>query len=109
MYVFEACVWACGNEYDGAGMRFSSLKCGLSIADTSRDANEAFRYSTTVFPVKSQYLDHIGFLVSTSLILIESRKSPTVVLFDDDIGRISIRHCEILKSITLNVLSRSQG
>ncbi|GKC34969.1 hypothetical protein Tco_1047353, partial [Tanacetum coccineum] len=32
--------------------------------------------------------------VNTSLIHIESRKSPTAVLFDDDIGRISIRHCE---------------
>ncbi|GJT68590.1 hypothetical protein Tco_1020070 [Tanacetum coccineum] len=32
--------------------------------------------------------------VDTSLIHIESRKSPTAVLFDDDTGRISIRHCE---------------
>ncbi|GJU97026.1 retrotransposon protein, putative, ty1-copia subclass [Tanacetum coccineum] len=32
----------------------------------------------------------------------ESRKSPTVVVFDVDTGRISIRHYEILKSITLN-------
>ncbi|GJU52350.1 ribonuclease H-like domain-containing protein [Tanacetum coccineum] len=31
--------------------------------------------------------------VDTSLIHIESRKSPTAVLFDDDTGRISIRHC----------------
>ncbi|GKA72046.1 hypothetical protein Tco_0778262 [Tanacetum coccineum] len=30
--------------------------------------------------------------VVTSLIHIESRKSPTAVLFDDDTGRISIRH-----------------
>ncbi|GJS68144.1 integrase, catalytic region, zinc finger, CCHC-type containing protein [Tanacetum coccineum] len=30
----------------------------------------------------------------TSLIHIESYKSPTAVLFDDDTGRISIRHCE---------------
>ncbi|GJV15310.1 hypothetical protein Tco_1360633 [Tanacetum coccineum] len=30
--------------------------------------------------------------VDTSLIHIESRKSPTTVLFDDDTGRISIRH-----------------
>ncbi|GKA51487.1 hypothetical protein Tco_0744683 [Tanacetum coccineum] len=45
--------------------------------------------------------------VVTSLIHIESRKSPTVVLFDVDSGRISIRHSEILKNITLNVLARS--
>ncbi|GJQ99886.1 hypothetical protein Tco_0522871 [Tanacetum coccineum] len=32
--------------------------------------------------------------VNTSLIHIESCKSPTAVLFDDDTGRISIRHCE---------------
>ncbi|GJU11555.1 hypothetical protein Tco_1133951 [Tanacetum coccineum] len=32
--------------------------------------------------------------VDTSLIHIESRKSPTAVLFDDDTRRISIRHCE---------------
>ncbi|GJW31117.1 hypothetical protein Tco_0051149, partial [Tanacetum coccineum] len=32
--------------------------------------------------------------VNTSLIHIESRKSPTAVLFDDDTGRISIRHYE---------------
>ncbi|GKD55464.1 hypothetical protein Tco_1288851 [Tanacetum coccineum] len=35
--------------------------------------------------------------------------SPTAVLFDVDTRRISIRHCEILKSITLNVLARLQG
>ncbi|GJU82257.1 hypothetical protein Tco_1284622 [Tanacetum coccineum] len=34
-----------------------------------------------------------------------SHKSPTAVLFDADTGRISIRHCEMLKSTTLNVLS----
>ncbi|GJT53260.1 hypothetical protein Tco_0988314 [Tanacetum coccineum] len=34
--------------------------------------------------------------VDTSLIHIESRKSPTAVLFDDDTGRISIRHVLIL-------------
>ncbi|GKB89017.1 hypothetical protein Tco_0961289, partial [Tanacetum coccineum] len=32
--------------------------------------------------------------VDTSLIHIESRKSPTAVLFDDNTGRISIHHCE---------------
>nr|GEW52755.1 hypothetical protein [Tanacetum cinerariifolium] len=32
--------------------------------------------------------------VDTSLIHIESRKSPTAELFDVDSGRISIRHCE---------------
>ncbi|GKA01976.1 hypothetical protein Tco_0674641 [Tanacetum coccineum] len=38
---------------------------------------------------------------------VRSRKSPTVVLFDVDTGRISIHHCEMLKSTTLNLLARS--
>ncbi|GJS07905.1 hypothetical protein Tco_0364701 [Tanacetum coccineum] len=38
-----------------------------------------------------------GQHVDTSSIHIESRKSPTAVLFDDDTGRISIRHCEYLR------------
>ncbi|GJS15103.1 hypothetical protein Tco_0409575 [Tanacetum coccineum] len=50
---------------------------------------------------------HIEFQVNTSLIRKESHKSPTTVLFYVDTGRISIRHYEILKSITLNVLARS--
>ncbi|GJT54540.1 hypothetical protein Tco_0989594 [Tanacetum coccineum] len=44
-------------------------------------------------------------IIDTSSIHIESRKLPTAMLFDDDTGRISIRHYEILKSITLNVLA----
>ncbi|GKC98115.1 hypothetical protein Tco_1168390, partial [Tanacetum coccineum] len=40
---------------------------------------------------------------------LESRKSPTVVVFDVDTGRISIRHCEMLKSITLNVDPSGSG
>ncbi|GJW43775.1 hypothetical protein Tco_0072574 [Tanacetum coccineum] len=38
-----------------------------------------------------------------------SHKSPTTVLFDVDTGKISVRHCDMLKSTTLNVLARSQG
>ncbi|GKB75483.1 hypothetical protein Tco_0942378, partial [Tanacetum coccineum] len=70
----------------------SSLTCGLSKADTSRYANEALRYSTT--------LSHISSFARFPML-------PTTVLLDVDIGRISILHCEILKSITLNVLARS--
>ncbi|GJV14267.1 hypothetical protein Tco_1359590 [Tanacetum coccineum] len=40
---------------------------------------------------------------------IKSRKLPTAVLFDVDTRRISIRHCEMLKSTTMNVLARSHG
>ncbi|GJR72367.1 hypothetical protein Tco_0084732 [Tanacetum coccineum] len=56
-------------------------------------------YETTILGVSSQI----------PLIHVESRKSPTTVLFDVDTERISIRHCEMLKSITLNVLSRWGG
>ncbi|GJS00988.1 hypothetical protein Tco_0317496 [Tanacetum coccineum] len=36
---------------------------------------------------------------------VKSCKSPTAVLFDVNTGRISIRHCGMIKSITLNVLA----
>ncbi|GJS33707.1 hypothetical protein Tco_0532089 [Tanacetum coccineum] len=51
--------------------------------------------------------------VDTSLIHIESRKSPTAVLFDDDTGRISIRHFDDTKVSIPNVerpwLSKTEG
>ncbi|GJZ75533.1 hypothetical protein Tco_0639998 [Tanacetum coccineum] len=47
--------------------------------------------------------------VDTILIHIESRKSPTAELSEVDSGRISIHHCRMLKSITMNVLAESQG
>ncbi|GJU73691.1 hypothetical protein Tco_1265096 [Tanacetum coccineum] len=57
-----------------------------------------------MYPVESKNLLEQGFSslkrrvsyteFDTSLIHIESRKSPTAELFDDDSGRISIRHCE---------------
>ncbi|GJT60209.1 hypothetical protein Tco_1003742 [Tanacetum coccineum] len=80
--------------------RVSRLKCGSS--------------QTYVLRLPCLLVSHYGTsqsiqIVDTSLIHIESRKSPTAVLFDDDNGRISIRHCEILKSINLNVLAVSQG
>ncbi|GKB60396.1 putative ribonuclease H-like domain-containing protein [Tanacetum coccineum] len=45
---------------------------------------------------------------TTHLIHIESRKSPTAVLFDVDTGRISIRHVNTKESHS-DVLARSQG
>ncbi|GJY04025.1 hypothetical protein Tco_0369965 [Tanacetum coccineum] len=53
-------------------------------------------------------LDQIQYPDYTSLIHIESRKSPTAVLFDVDTGRISIRHCET-KEYHSVFLARSQG
>nr|GFB17315.1 hypothetical protein [Tanacetum cinerariifolium]GFB25673.1 hypothetical protein [Tanacetum cinerariifolium] len=50
----------------------------------------------TIFLIESSIhiLDQDRYPVDTSLIQIESRKSPTTELFDVDSGRISIRHCE---------------
>ncbi|GJT92457.1 hypothetical protein Tco_1081302 [Tanacetum coccineum] len=50
----------------------------------------------TISLIKSSIhrLDQNRYPVDTSLIHIESRKSPTAVLLDVNIGRISIRHCE---------------
>ncbi|GJZ95294.1 hypothetical protein Tco_0667497 [Tanacetum coccineum] len=62
-----------------------------------------------MFPVNSQNLDHIGFPVGTSLTHKESCKSPMTVLFDVDTRTISIRHGEILKSITLNILKNNSS
>nr|GEZ29389.1 hypothetical protein [Tanacetum cinerariifolium] len=39
-------------------------------------------------------LDQNRYPVDTSLINLESRKSPSAKLFDADSGRISIHHCE---------------
>ncbi|GKF63310.1 hypothetical protein Tco_0186758, partial [Tanacetum coccineum] len=47
--------------------------------------------------------------IDTSLIHIESHKSPTAELFEVDSGRIFIRHYGMLKSITLNVLAELHG
>ncbi|GJU69070.1 hypothetical protein Tco_1255329 [Tanacetum coccineum] len=64
----------------------------------------------TIFLIKSSIhiLDHYSYPVETSLIHIESRKSPTAMLFDDDTGRISIRHLRILKEYHLNVRAESK-
>ncbi|GJW91536.1 putative ribonuclease H-like domain-containing protein [Tanacetum coccineum] len=40
---------------------------------------------------------------------VRSHKSPTPMLFDVDTGRISICHCEMLRSTTMTVLARSRG
>ncbi|GJZ92344.1 hypothetical protein Tco_0664409, partial [Tanacetum coccineum] len=62
----------------------------LDLVRLTSDSVGPFYSINIVHVIRSQSRQH----VDTSLIHIESRKSPTVVLFDDDIGRISIRHCE---------------
>ncbi|GJU27638.1 hypothetical protein Tco_1166259 [Tanacetum coccineum] len=64
------------------GRSFDMKQCG----------NESDFSWNEASPSPSLYL--YRYPVDTSLIHIESRKSPTAVLFDDDTGRISIRHCE---------------
>nr|GEY86517.1 hypothetical protein [Tanacetum cinerariifolium] len=77
------------------------------------------RISLTGFPARSIGSSNAGASDSLYLLVLitetsqsrqhGSHKSPTTVLFDVDTGRISIRHCEMLKSTTLNVLARSHG
>ncbi|GKD95330.1 retrovirus-related pol polyprotein from transposon TNT 1-94 [Tanacetum coccineum] len=70
------------------------------------DPKKFYRLMKALYRLKQapRALDQNRYPVDTSLIHIRSRKSPTTVLFDDDTGRISIRHFEMLKSTTLNVL-----
>ncbi|GJW65393.1 hypothetical protein Tco_0117277 [Tanacetum coccineum] len=97
------------SESDG----ISEGECDLTVYDDfSPKKDEIQRISLTGFPAQSVGSSNTDVLdlpcllvlitgtsqsrqhVDTSLIHIESRKSPTAVLFDDDTGRISIRHCE---------------
>ncbi|GJU45490.1 hypothetical protein Tco_1202756 [Tanacetum coccineum] len=93
---------SCPLEYEHAVMNLTLLE-------------RVQRSSLTRFPVQSVRSSNADALDSPYLLVLitrtsqsrqhESRKSTTAVLFDDDSGRISIHHYEILKSITLNVLA----
>ncbi|GJS65043.1 hypothetical protein Tco_0679607, partial [Tanacetum coccineum] len=80
--------------------------------------------SLTGFPAQSLGSSNTDVLDSPYLLVLNTRMSqsrqhdisesdsyysPTAELFEVDSGRISIRHCGMLKSITLNVLAESQG
>ncbi|GJZ32148.1 hypothetical protein Tco_0577584, partial [Tanacetum coccineum] len=60
-----------------------------SVRSSNADALDS-AYLLVLITGTSQSKQH----VETSLIHIESRKSPTAVLVDVDTRRISIRHCE---------------
>ncbi|GKD04264.1 hypothetical protein Tco_1179238, partial [Tanacetum coccineum] len=60
-----------------------------SVGSSNADALD-LPYLLVLITRTSQSRQH----VNTSLIHLESRKSPTVELFDVDSGRISIHHCE---------------
>ncbi|GJX72041.1 hypothetical protein Tco_0309212 [Tanacetum coccineum] len=64
-------------------------------ADNTIRANQL----VTILLIESSIhlLDLNRYPIDTSLIHIESRKSPTVVLIDVDTGRISIHHYEYLR------------
>ncbi|GJZ02422.1 hypothetical protein Tco_0520383 [Tanacetum coccineum] len=99
------------SNYDDIFSAKAVLMANLSSFD-SNVLSEIQRISLTGFPAQSVGSSNTDVLdlpcllvlitgtsqsrqhVDTSLIHIESRKSPTAVLFDDDTRRISIRHCE---------------
>ncbi|GJT48297.1 hypothetical protein Tco_0974454 [Tanacetum coccineum] len=89
------------NKYgDDYGLHLSSLRLQYTL-----DGDVVFRFIHASVLITEVFIQSDNNDKSES----ESCKSPTPVLFNDDARRISIRHCEILKSITLNVLARSQG
>ncbi|GJU44598.1 hypothetical protein Tco_1201864 [Tanacetum coccineum] len=71
----------------------AALAVLVTRASQSRqhDKSESDSYYLLIYP-SIHFLDQIA--VDTSLIHIESHKSPTVELFDVDSRRISIHHCE---------------
>ncbi|GJV27842.1 hypothetical protein Tco_1384290 [Tanacetum coccineum] len=89
-----------------------NLVCYGNVFVVLRHEHVIQRISLTGFPAQSVWSSNTDVLdlpcllvlitdtsqsrqhVDTSLIHRESCKSPTAVLFDDDTGRISIRHCE---------------
>ncbi|GKC22290.1 desumoylating isopeptidase 1 [Tanacetum coccineum] len=71
----------------------------------SKSASLVTKQSSNVVPTMTK----LASKAAPSETKLSSHKSPTAVLFDVDTGRISIHHCEVLKSITQKVLARSQG
>ncbi|GJW51109.1 hypothetical protein Tco_0092460 [Tanacetum coccineum] len=77
--------------------RVSSCTSLFSLSERLK-ADNTIRVNqlVTILLIKSSVhlLDQNRYLVSTSLIHIEACKSPTIMLFDDDTRRISIRYCK---------------
>ncbi|GJU51491.1 hypothetical protein Tco_1221046 [Tanacetum coccineum] len=72
------------------------------------------KYCTIFEPLSLSFDFVFSFEIFKSVLVVdelnrESRKLPTVELFDIESGRISNLYCETLNSITLNVLTRLQG
>ncbi|GKD13043.1 hypothetical protein Tco_1197450 [Tanacetum coccineum] len=106
------------NDNNNNNNRINHLDYGHVVMNpTQLELGSIQRISLTGFPARSVGSSNtdavdwtkFSYPVDTSLIHLGSLKSPTAVLFDVDTRRISIRHSEMLKSITLNVLARSQG
>ncbi|GJT31327.1 hypothetical protein Tco_0911602 [Tanacetum coccineum] len=70
----------------------NEVQAGVTSFKTSENSEEFSALEVLLENFLSVYLYLIGTF--TSLIHIESCKSPTAVLFDDDMGRISIRYYE---------------
>ncbi|GJR87026.1 hypothetical protein Tco_0211037 [Tanacetum coccineum] len=75
---------------------FTAVLAILVIGASQSRPHGKSESDSTIFLIKSSIhlLDQNRYPVSTRSIHIESCKSPTAVLFDDDTRRISIRHCE---------------
>ncbi|GJX79984.1 hypothetical protein Tco_0328133 [Tanacetum coccineum] len=111
VFIFVDRVCTCGYECESAGTRNRYLRINLQLMIQ--------RISLTWFPAQMIGSSNTGATDSLYLLVLitgtsqsrqhRSHKSPTTVLFDVDTGRISIRHSEMLKSTTLNVLARSLG
>ncbi|GJZ96768.1 hypothetical protein Tco_0669102 [Tanacetum coccineum] len=84
------------------------LKKQIAFAISTTEAEYIQRISLTGFPAQSVGSSNTEVLDSPCLLVLitrmaqsrqhESRKSPTVELFDVDSGRISIHHCEYLRA-----------
>ncbi|GJR48054.1 hypothetical protein Tco_1316157 [Tanacetum coccineum] len=84
-------------EYHNYGSLYSkNLLDRVSSCTSLLSLPERLKADNTIRVIESSIhlLDQNPYPVDTRLIHIESRKSPTAVLFDDDTGRISIRLCE---------------
>ncbi|GJR42562.1 hypothetical protein Tco_1310665 [Tanacetum coccineum] len=90
---------------------FVTLSNTVAITTVPSDNTVRVNQIVTIFLIESSIhlLNQHRYPVDTSLIDIESRKSPTAELFDVESGRSSIRHCiklstlEALKELILKI------
>ncbi|GKA07042.1 hypothetical protein Tco_0686266 [Tanacetum coccineum] len=83
----------------------------FTIANLKNSAFYEFKRANKICLLDVEvFLNALNYKTKQSLSLHhEFRKSPTAELFDVESRRIFIRHYGMLKSISLNVLAKSQG